>query len=128
MFRAPFCALAVSPSAPQKLRGNLGLPLGGREAAHPPPNPCRGMGPFGVGTFDRLQVTFLPRNIFRHETHFCMDQHDLWVIGRGVVLTSVLGLSILMCPSLQVGLDRLRLRGLPAWPLPHLTFLRPGCV
>lgn len=111
VFRAPFCALAVSPRVPQKLRGKLELPLGGREAAYPLPIPAKEWGPLGLGPPHRLQVPFLPRNIFRHETHFSMDQHDLWVTGRGVVFTSVLRLSILMCPSLWVGLDQLHLWG-----------------
>lgn len=49
VFRAPFCALALSPSASQKLRGKLGLLLGGKEA-HPSPIPAQEWGPAGVGT------------------------------------------------------------------------------
>lgn len=104
------------PQCPPEAEGEAGVASGwkgGCPSTHP--DPCRGMGPFGVGSPHWLQVTFLPRNIFGSETHFCMDQHDLGVAGRGAVSTSVLGLSIPMCPSLQVGLDGLH-RWSPPWP------------
>lgn len=102
----------------------------GRLPIHTPPHSCRIMTPFFlVGSPHWLQVTFLPGNISRSETPFCTDQHGLGVTGRGAVSTSVLGLSILKCPSLQAGLDQLRRWGLlPGRLCPPLTFSRPGCV
>lgn len=47
VFRAPFYTLALSPSASQKQRGKLELPLGDREAAHPSPIPAKKWGPLG---------------------------------------------------------------------------------
>lgn len=121
---------SCEPQCPPEAEGEAGVASGWKEgcpSTHP--DPCRGMGPFGVGSPYWLQVTFLPRNIFGSETHFCMDQHGLGVAGRGAVSTSVRGLSIPMCPSLQVGLDRLHRWGLlPGRLCPPLTFSRPGCM
>lgn len=69
-----------SPPAPK-----LGLPVSRREAAHPPPpHPCRGIGPFGVGSPHWLQVTFLPRNVSGSEARFCVGQQDLWLQGEAL--------------------------------------------